>query len=88
MEIKLEANDLKPLIEAVLCEVLERFETDSDRLAFNESEAAAMLGVPQTTLRDERLRGRVKASLVGRKIRYTKRNLFDYMASRQWEAKK
>ena len=66
MEIKLESNDLKPIIEAVLCEVLERFETDNDRLAFNESKAAAMLGVPQTTLRDERLRGRVKASLVGR----------------------
>ena len=87
MEIKLDPAELKPIVEAVVCELLEKFQQDPDRIAYSEAEGANLLGVTTTTLRDERLRGRIEASLVGRKIRYTKQNLLDYLASRQWEPK-
>ena len=65
-----------------------RFEAvDDGRIAFTEEEATELLGVPATTLRNERLRERVEASLVGRKIRYTKRQLLDYLTRRTWKPK-
>lgn len=85
MQIQLDPEDLKPIIETVVADVIERFDTGEQRLAFSEEEAAAMLGVNSTTLRDERLRGRVEASTVGRKIRYTRQNLLDYLARRRWQ---
>ena len=87
MEIKLDPTDLKPVIETVITELLTRFEDTDGRIAFTEEEAAGLLGVPATTLRDERLRERVEASLVGRKIRYTKRQLLDYLTRRTWKPK-
>lgn len=84
MKLVLDPDELKPLIETIVQEVLARFETANDRLAFDELEAAAMLGVTKTTLRDERLRGRVNASLVGRKVRYTRQDLLEYLANRRW----
>ena len=85
MEIKLNADDLKPIVEMVVVELIERFEDTGGRMAFTEQEAAGLLGVSSTTLRDERLRGRVKASKVGRKIRYTRQDLLDYLARRRWK---
>lgn len=87
MHLNLEPDELKPIVEAVVAHVHDLFQTKNGRLAFDEAEAAELLGVPSTTLRDERLRGRVKASLVGRKIRYTRQQLLDYLADREWEPK-
>jgi hypothetical protein len=57
-----------------------------DRLAFPEAEAAALLGLHAYQLRDERRRGRVRASRgPGGKILYTRQNLLDYLLSRPWE---
>jgi len=84
MELRFTAEEIRPLIEAVAAELLSRFPTSDNRLAYAESEAAALIGVASTTLRDERLRGRVGASLVGRKFRYTREDLLTYLASRRW----
>ena len=86
VEFSLDPNDIKPLVETVVSELLDRFHTDEDRIAYSEKEAAALLGVTRTALRDERLRGRVEASKVGRQIRYTRKNLTDYLANRQYES--
>ncbi|MCH7989380.1 MAG: helix-turn-helix domain-containing protein, partial [Planctomycetes bacterium] len=72
------------LVETIVLEVMARIDKADDRLAFDEVEAVAMLGVTKTTLRDERLRGRVNASLVGRKVRYTRQDLLEYLAKRRW----
>lgn len=87
MELSFSPESIRPLIEAIVYEVLSRFDDQSDRIAFDEAEAAALLGVKYTTLRDERTRGRVKASLVGRKIRYTRQDLLEYLANRRWTKK-
>ncbi len=79
MEISFKPDEIKPLVEIVVAELIDRFHTDEARIAYSEEEAAALLGVPRTTLRDERLRGRVDASRVGRQIRYTRENLTDYL---------
>jgi hypothetical protein len=84
MHFQFSPDDLRPVIESVVTELLERFADSGEQIAFGEAEAAAMLGVARTTLRDERYRGRVNASLVGRKIRYTKRDLLEYLSRRQW----
>lgn len=83
---------LKPLIAAVVREVLEQIQADAaavaggDRLCFSEAEAASMLGMTRWQLRDERLRGRIAGSRgPGRKIRYLKSDLVEYLASRRTE---
>ena len=84
MKLEFPAEEIRPLIETIVLEVMARLDMADDRLAFDEIEAAAMLGVTKTTLRDERLRGRVNASLVGRKVRYTQQDLLEYLANRRW----
>ena len=84
MKLEFPAEEIRPLIETIVLEVMARIDMADDRLAFDEIEAAAMLGVTKTTLRDERLRGRVNASLVGRKVRYTQQDLLEYLANRRW----
>jgi len=87
MQIQLDPDDLRPIVESVVAELNAQFDADSDRLAYSEEDAAGLLGVPATTLRDERLRGRVEASMVGRKVRYTRAHLLDYLARRPWKPK-
>lgn len=87
MEIRLDPDELRPVVETVVAEMLARFERTNGKVAYTEEEAAALIGVPATTLRDERLRGRVEASLVGRKVRYTRQQLLDYLTRRRWQPK-
>jgi len=79
----------KPLIEQAVEAAMTRLEearaTVADRLCYSEPEAAAMLGLEPHQLRDERLRGRIKASsIVCRRIRYTPADLMEYLMSRRW----
>ncbi len=81
-------EDREALIETVVRRTLEEEGRwacrlpDDGRLAFSEPEAAAMLSMNPWQLRDERLRGRITASkIAGRKIRYTKQDLLDYLAA-------
>jgi hypothetical protein len=89
MQLQLEPEDLKPIIEQVATELLARLETEraklDGKLAYSEPEAAALIGLQPHQLRDERLRGRITASsIVGRRVRYLKQDLLDYMLGRRW----
>jgi hypothetical protein len=86
--LSLDPEALKPLVAAVVQEVLAALEADRqavpDRLAFSEAEAARLLGLQQHQLRDERLRGRISSSsVVGRRIRYTREDLVGYLQARR-----
>lgn len=88
MKLELNSEELRPLIQAVVKETLTQVESDraklDDKLAYSEQEAARMLGLDYHVLRDERLRGRIKASqIVGRRIRYTQADLLEYLAERR-----
>ena len=81
--MKLDAADLvelRPLIGEVVRSVLEQTEaTLSDkRLAYSEREAAALLGVRQHVLRDARLRGLIRARLLGKKYLYSRSALITF----------
>jgi hypothetical protein len=91
LSLTIDPEALRPLIEQTVRAVLARLEADraqlDGRLAYSESEAAALLGLHAHQLRDERLRGRIQASVgPGRKILYTRQDLMDYLLSRRWEA--
>jgi hypothetical protein len=58
-----------------------------ERLAYSEQEAARLIGLEPHQLRDERRRGRISAStVVGKRIRYTRDDLVNYLMSRRTEA--
>lgn len=89
--MRLEATDienLRPLIAAVVAEVLDRAALpvsgrDAERLAWPETEAAAMLGCGRHVLRDARLRGEIKSTKVGGRVAYTHKHLTDYLLSNE-----
>lgn len=88
-KLELDADELRPLIETVVAEVLAATEADTfrvnGRLAYPESEAAALLGVRPHVLRDARLRGEIEAATVGRRIVYTTDALMAYLREHRWE---
>jgi hypothetical protein len=85
VSLNVDAEALRPLVEAVVDAALQRLERarmalPPDRLAYSEAEASALIGLAQHQLRDERLRGRISASqIVGRRVRYTRQDLLDYL---------
>src|SRR5262245_43906077 len=91
--VHLDADRLRPLIEAVVAEAIRqlgdaRGQLDGDRLAYAEPEAARLLGLEEHVLRDERRRGRIVASqIVGRRIRYQRHDLLQYLAERRVNGK-
>jgi hypothetical protein len=84
-----DAEALRPLLREVVAEVLAQLEHDRAQipdgpLAYSEEEAARLLGLEPHVLRDERRRRRIGASqVVGRRIRYTRADLLDYLAGRR-----
>jgi hypothetical protein len=89
ISLQLDAEVLRPVIEQVVAETLARLEqvraTLPDRLAYGEPEAAALLSLAAHQLRDERLRGRIAASIgPGGRILYSRSALVAYLASRPW----
>src|SRR5207253_9815042 len=92
INLQFELDALQSLIEAVIAETVARLDAarsalpDNGKLAFSEPEAARLLSLRPHQLRDERLRGRIKASMgPGRKILYARQDLLDYLTSRRWE---
>lgn len=89
--MRLESSDienLRPLIAAVVAEVLDRAALpvsgrDAERLAWPEAEAAALLGVARHVLRDLRLRGEIRSTKVGGRVAYTRKHLTDYLLSHE-----
>lgn len=92
MHLTIDRDSLRPLVQAVVEEVLrqldgQRQSLPEGRLAYSEQEAAALLGLQRHQLRDERLRGRVGSSvIVGGKLRYTRDDLMGYLARQRAEA--
>jgi hypothetical protein len=82
--LAIDPEALRPLIEAVVEKTVARLEETRamlpDRLAFSELEAARLIGLNPHQLRDERRRGRIKASeIVGGRIRYQREDLVAYL---------
>jgi hypothetical protein len=76
VNIAFSADDLRPLVAAVVEQVLtSKADADSkhgNRLGHTEAEAAALIGVERHVLRDCRLRGEINAKLVGKKYIYSR----------------
>jgi hypothetical protein len=77
-----------PLIRQVVEQTLAALEGDrarlGDKLCYSEEEAADLLVLEPHVLRDERRRGRITASrIVGRRLRYLRQDLLDYLLSRR-----
>jgi hypothetical protein len=90
--LQVPAETLKPLVREILIEALTYQEACraklGERLAYSEAEGAALLGLNDHQLRDERHRGRIMASVgPGRKILYLRSDLLDYLMRRRWEPK-
>jgi hypothetical protein len=88
--LTIDSEALRPLIAEVVRETVAVLDADrarlGERLAFSEPEAAALLGLQTHQLRDERLRGRIKASVgPGRRVLYSREDLLAYLAARRWE---
>ena len=83
MKIDIDEDDLRPLIEQVVTQTMERLDRDheriGDRIAYPEGEAAALLGVPRHVLRDSRLRGEVAAGKLGRRVVYSREQLLKFL---------
>jgi hypothetical protein len=90
LTLQLGGEALVPLVRQVVQEALAQLEAARaalpDKLAYGEAEAAALLSLQPHQLRDERLRGRIKASVgPGRRILYTRAQLLEYLARREWQ---
>lgn len=75
---------LTTLIETIaascLAKMRDEMRTADDRLAFDEGEAARLIGLERHQLRDERLRGRISASRITKgSIRYLRQDLEAYL---------
>ena len=89
VSLNIDPESIRPVIDqavaAAFARAMEAWAKVGDRLCYTEAEAAAMLGLKEHQLRDERLRGRIKASsIVCRRIRYTYADLMEYLMSRRW----
>jgi hypothetical protein len=87
--VKLDATDIQdlaPLIRAAVVATLDEMRATEaklgDRLAFTESEAAGLLGVPRHVLRDARLRGEISARTCGKKLLYSRESLLRFVDPR------
>ena len=92
VSISVPPHVLEPLVQRVVTEALAQFDAarpSSDRIAYSEQEAAALLGLEPHQLRDERYRGRLRAyRVVGGRVRYLREDLLAYATSRRWKPKR
>ena len=82
MKIEFSTDDLEPVIERCVARLVDRFAND-DRLLYDEPEAARLCSVPRHVLRDERLRGKVRGVKVGKKIRYSRAALLEFIREQE-----
>lgn len=93
MNLSLNPTELKALIAEAVAETLQQLEADGallgNQIAIPEAEAARLLSQEPHQLRDERLAGRITAS-VGRggRILYSRQDLLAYLKNRRWKAKR
>lgn len=82
MNVSFDMEDLRPLVEAVVIDVIERF-GGNDRLAFTEKESAALLGFARHVLRDLRLRGQINGIKIGARWYYTRAGLVEWLRDQE-----
>lgn len=85
--IQFGADELKPLIEQVVREVMATIGTGgSRRLAYTEDEAAALLGLHPKQLAEARRLGKVRSFRVGKTgVRYSRRALDRFIEKAEGE---
>src|SRR5262245_30718639 len=87
LNLSVDAEALRPLIAAVVAETIEQLgglTPPDNALCYSEEQAARLLELEPHVLRDERRRGRISASsIVGRPIRYHRKDLEDYLKGRR-----
>ena len=87
MKFEFDDSDLRRLAGPIVSETLERLEATrakvNGQLAFNEAEAAALIGLQRHQLRDARLRGEVRGSKVGKRILYSRCELLKLLERNQ-----
>ena len=86
-DLRIDPAELRPVVQAVLAEVLNEMERGrkllNGRLVVSEAEAADLLGLHSWQLRDLRLDGKISYSrIVGNRIRYTVDDLLNYLRQR------
>ncbi len=92
MQFVFDPAELAPIIAATVAETMARIRADEaelgERLAFSEQEAARLLDIEPHVLRDARLRGCISASrITGRRIRYARTDLLEYLQRNRVEAR-
>jgi hypothetical protein len=90
INLQLEPESLRPLIEGVVSEVLRQLQAEQEklnsRLAYNEQEAAELLGLKPYQLRDLRLAGKIAAVKPTKKAAlYRREDLIAFLARGQVE---
>jgi hypothetical protein len=87
--VPLSAEALRPLLAELVAEAVARLAAHqaslgTERLAWSEPKAAALLGLRPHQLRGERRRGRIAASeIVGGRVRYLREDLVSYLMQRR-----
>jgi len=80
---------LREFVASVVSETVAKLQADQsaagETLAIDEAEAARLLGMKRHQLRDERLKGRIRASRVcgGKRILYSRDDLREYLRKHQ-----
>ena len=86
MDLKLTADDVRPIVDHILERVLVGVDVLRDpfkeRLSLRESEAAEALGLATHQLRDARLRGLVTGKKVGKSVLYSRKELERFLSSK------
>lgn len=84
MQIAFSQDELRPLVTAIVAEVLAQEESVKaklgERLAYPEAEAAQLLGIRPHVLRDARLRGEIHAKLCGKRYLYSREVLVKFLS--------
>lgn len=82
MNFSVAESELRPLVVAIVAEVLATIERDpspGNRLAYSEPEAAGLLGVKPHVLRDARIRGEITPTKCGGRLAYEREELQAYL---------
>jgi hypothetical protein len=83
MKLEFTEADIRPLVQTVVEEVVAKIGgIPDDRLAFEESEAARLIGVPKHVLRDLRLSGGIEAKKCGKRALYRRETLLRYLGAK------
>lgn len=83
-ELRIDDDEFKRLVKQIVSETLQELDqfrlATNGKLALTEQEAAELLGLHSWQLRDLRLARKIAHSrIVGNKVRYLVRDLFDYL---------